>query len=171
MRQVADITNPLELALVAFTIVVQGPIAEELLVRGILLRGFAVHWGNAAGVAVSALVFAALHMNLVQGALGIVTGTVFALAVLRTGSLGPGILMHVAINANALVAVALTGMPAADDPPEILPLGVALGFGAVGVALVRFGFQGLPSEPHRLADLWNLPPRRVAAGDPADPTA
>jgi membrane protease YdiL (CAAX protease family) len=158
MREVASLGDPLDLALVGFAIVVFGPIAEELLLRGIVLRGFAVNWGVAAGVAVNALLFAVLHLNPVQGMLGIVTGTVFALAVLRTGSLGPGMLMHVVINANALVAVLAAGGPSAEDAAESPPLVLVIALGAIGLALVRFGLRQLPRDPARLARLWGLPP-------------
>jgi membrane protease YdiL (CAAX protease family) len=158
MREVATARDPLEMGLVAFTIVVFGPLAEELVLRGIVLRGFAVNWGVPAGIAVNALLFAVLHLNPVQGTLGIVTGTVFGLAVVRTGSLGPGMLMHMVINANATVAVLAAGGASVEDVPESPPLALVLLFGAIGVALVRFGLRRLPRDPERLARLWELPP-------------
>jgi membrane protease YdiL (CAAX protease family) len=156
MREVATMRGPLEIALVAFAIVIFGPIAEELLLRGIVLRGFARNWGVPAGVLMSALLFAVLHMNPVQGMLGIVTGVVFALAVVRTGSLGPGILMHIMINGNAMLAVLAAGGPSVEDVPESPALAFVIVTGAIGVGLVQLGFRQLPRDPARLERLWDM---------------
>jgi hypothetical protein len=53
--------------------------------------------------------------------------------------------------------VLAAGQPSVEDVPESPPLGLVLLFGALGVALVRFGLRRLPRDSERLARLWELP--------------
>ena len=46
--------------------VVFAPILEEVFFRGILLKDMSISWGPRTGIIISALIFAALHFNMVQ---------------------------------------------------------------------------------------------------------
>jgi sodium transport system permease protein len=73
-------------------------IAEELLFRGLVLQAFRSLSGHRGAVVVSALVFAAFHMNVhrffPQAGFGLMAGFL----VLRTGSLWPAVVAHVVHN-------------------------------------------------------------------------
>jgi hypothetical protein len=99
-------------------IVLVAPLAEEILFRHVLLRRFAVAGRASAGVAVTSLLFAAMHEP-VPGAAGVVPwlaalllyaamGAGFAVIYLRTGRLGAAVVAHAACNAAALALAAFS---------------------------------------------------------------
>ncbi len=81
---------------------VGGPIAEELFFRGLLYRYLRVRLGVVMGLAVSALLFSALHANLLAlvpvFALGLLLGWVYE----KTGTLLAPMSIHIAHNASML---------------------------------------------------------------------
>lgn len=97
-------------------VVVVGPFAEELLMRHVLLRRFAVAGHGAIGLVLTSVAFALLHEPVPSGAgiaawlggLAMYTGmgAAFAAVYLRTGRLGATFLAHAACNAMALVVAA-----------------------------------------------------------------
>ena len=94
-------------------IVIVAPAAEELLFRHVLLRRFVVAGRTTLGLAITALVFAALHEPVpgdagiggwvaavaLFAALGVGVGGVYV----RTGRLGAAIAAHAACNLAALL--------------------------------------------------------------------
>lgn len=79
------------------------PLLEELLHRGVVygrLRRMMKMWP---AVIVSALVFAALHFNVVQFTYAFLLGIVFALFVEKTGHIYPAVLAHVVANGIAVI--------------------------------------------------------------------
>ena len=79
------------------------PLLEELLHRGVVygrLRRMMNMWP---AVIVSALVFAALHFNIVQFTYAFLLGIVFALFVEKTGQIYPAVLGHVLANCIAVI--------------------------------------------------------------------
>lgn len=79
------------------------PILEELLHRGVVygrLRRMMRMWP---AVILSALVFAALHFNIVQFTYAFLLGIVFALFVEKTGHIYPAILAHIVTNGIAVI--------------------------------------------------------------------
>ena len=79
------------------------PILEELLHRGVVygrLRRMMSMWP---AVILSALVFAALHFNIVQFTYAFLLGIVFALFVEKTGHIYPAILAHIVANGIAVI--------------------------------------------------------------------
>lgn len=100
---------------VALAAVAVAPVVEELLFRGLVLRGLMLRLGFWPAAVVSSALFGLLHaQGLSVEALPLVVATgVFGvgLCVLarRTGRLGPGILVHALRNAVAIGAVVLTG--------------------------------------------------------------
>jgi membrane protease YdiL (CAAX protease family) len=80
-------------------------VCEEVLVRGAIARGLAGRFGPAAAVLLSSGYFALLHLSLARALPTLVLGALLAIAVLRTGSVLPGILIH-ALNNTAAVLLA-----------------------------------------------------------------
>ena len=78
LEEVLNGRSSLALLLLAFTATVLAPLFEELLFRGVLLPVVGARWGIAAGIGVSALVFALAHLSLSEAppllALGIGLG-------------------------------------------------------------------------------------------------
>lgn len=97
-------------------IVAVGPFAEELLLRHVLLRRFALAGFGGIGLVLTSVAFALLHEPLPTeagvaawlGGLAMYTGmgAAFALVYLRTGRLRAAFLAHAACNAVALVVAA-----------------------------------------------------------------
>lgn len=90
------------------------PVLEELLFRGLVLRGLMLRIGFWPAAAVSSAVFGLLHATAADasGLLVVLTisvlGVGLCLLARRTGRLGPGIGVHALHNAVAVAAVALT---------------------------------------------------------------
>jgi membrane protease YdiL (CAAX protease family) len=99
----------LERVAVVIALVVLAPISEELVFRGVLLRGLATRYGMKAAVFGSSVAFALLHLldpNLLPAmpvflALGVALGY----SVSRTGRLGRAIAFHAGFNLVTVVAV------------------------------------------------------------------
>ena len=97
-------------------VVVVGPFAEELLMRHVLLRRFALAGRGAVGIVLTSLAFALLHEPTPSGAgiaawlggLGMYTGmgAAFAAVYLHTGRFRATFLAHAACNATALLVAA-----------------------------------------------------------------
>ena len=81
------------------------PVAEELLCRGAILGTLLLMMPRRPWVCivVSALIFGLLHMNPVQIVFGSLYGLLLGWLAWRTGSLLPGIIVHVANNATVMM--------------------------------------------------------------------
>ena len=97
--------SPAERLVVAIGVVVAAPVAEELLFRGVLLRGLAQSMSDRAAVVLSGVVFAATHFQLVQFPGLLVIGLVLAWLAVRTGGLAAPIWAHVGFNATTVVVL------------------------------------------------------------------
>lgn len=95
------VTQALKLAL---SVVIAAPVCEELLFRGVLLRGMHRAHGSAMAVGLSAAYFGLAHAGLITSVLpAALAGLVLGWLTLRTGSIVPAIAMHAAINAVPVV--------------------------------------------------------------------
>jgi membrane protease YdiL (CAAX protease family) len=81
-------------------------IAEELLFRGLLMRSLARSAGVAVGIGVSALLFGALHADLVQGCAAAVLGLYLGTVAFASGSTRTSMACHIANNLAAVLAAA-----------------------------------------------------------------
>jgi len=102
--------TPLQLLLAILAAVVMAPVAEELLFRGLLHRGLRVRLTIVPATAISSVLFAVIHVEVVLSQpLALVgltlAGAVMALAYERTGSLVVPVVIHAVYNALTLVAV------------------------------------------------------------------
>ncbi len=84
-----------------FGMLIVAPITEELLFRGWMLRGFRAHYSTRTAVLLSSVMFAAVHWGLPQMTLAFLVGIFNAWLVIRTQSIVPAIVAHLAINATA----------------------------------------------------------------------
>lgn len=89
-------------------LVVVAPLTEEVLFRGLILRGFALRYSTRRAIWLSALLFAGFHLNPWQFIGALTAGVVFAWWVIRTGSLIPVLVCH-ALNNAMPVVVAQSG--------------------------------------------------------------
>ncbi|MBA2563984.1 MAG: CPBP family intramembrane metalloprotease [Gemmatimonadetes bacterium] len=166
-----EVRNGVEFLLLAVTVGVAAPLMEELMIRGVLLRGLATSWGAVGGVLWSALFFAVIHLNPLQAAPAFVNGAVWGLVLLRTGSLGATFFLHALNNSlvflfvhmgSALESRAAGGAGAAATEPSLAGGVMAALMALAGGSLVMGALRVLPRSPERLARLWALP-----AGPPA----
>lgn len=95
---------------------VVAPVAEEVVFRGAILRrllqcrSLRGHW---TAIAITALAFAVIHGNMAQGANALLIGLLLGWLYYRTGSIVPGLAMHIAVNTCSVAVVRL--MPQAAD--------------------------------------------------------
>jgi membrane protease YdiL (CAAX protease family) len=90
-------------SLLAIGIVI--PVAEEILFRGLLFGALLKYWRTGMVITVTALLFAAMHMELIAYIPLFFLGLVLGWARLRSGSIGLPILIHSANNLLAICAL------------------------------------------------------------------
>lgn len=100
--------------LLALMTAIAAPLVEELLFRGVVFRSLdttfsnvSQKFGSYAAMAISALIFAAAHAEVLQFAGLFALGIVLSYIVKKTNRLTPSILAHVSFNGVALVALLL----------------------------------------------------------------
>ncbi len=126
-----------------FLLIIVAPVTEELLFRGIILRGFLRRLPVMKAVALSAVLFGLFHVNPWQ-----ITGAIFIGSILgwwyaQTGSLLPCLLGHASFNLLPLVAMfalpPIPGFTAIETGLQFHPLALDM----LGLALTGFGIQRL----------------------------
>ncbi|HEU5071707.1 MAG TPA: type II CAAX endopeptidase family protein [Verrucomicrobiae bacterium] len=88
-----------------FTIVIVAPVMEELLFRGLILRGLLGRFRPWTAVLMSAMLFGLMHVNPWQMVPTFFLGWVFGWFYLRTGSLWPCVAAHALNNLLFLVVI------------------------------------------------------------------
>lgn len=92
------------------------PVVEEMLFRGIILRGFLRRYGRAQAIWASAALFGMAHLNIYQFGAGLLLGAVSGWLYARSRSLVPCIALHASYNtALNLLANYASGN---DDPTQ-----------------------------------------------------
>lgn len=89
-------------------LVVFAPIAEELLFRGIILRGFLKNYKPATAVIVTAVMFGVFHLNIPQGITATILGMALGFIFLKTGSLWVCMFFHALNNGLSTALYYLT---------------------------------------------------------------
>lgn len=87
----------------ALSIVVVAPVVEELVFRGLLLRGLLRRHSPTLAASVTAVVFALYHLDPWQAAAAFPLGLGLAWLTIASGSVLPAILAHVLLNAASLL--------------------------------------------------------------------
>jgi len=95
------ISGPLALVVIA-------PLTEELIFRGLILRGLLARTNPRRAIVISALLFALIHVNPWQFPIALGTGLIFGWAYFRTGSLVLCMAGHALHNSISLLG---TGLP------------------------------------------------------------
>ncbi len=107
-RALADSAQGWGLIVFVIMVVIVAPIAEELFFRGLVQGQLAKLIGPIGAIVVSALIFGAIHFQLVQFPALFAFGVVLAYLFHRYDRLGPAIVAHMAFNgATVLVLIAL----------------------------------------------------------------
>jgi len=83
------------------SVCVLAPMLEEMLFRGVVLRGFLGHYPPGLAIGYSALLFGAAHLNIYQFCWAFVMGCMAGVLYARSRSLIPCIALHAALNAGA----------------------------------------------------------------------
>jgi hypothetical protein len=123
------------LALSLLGLAVAPGLAEELLCRGLLLRTFLRRIGPPAAIALSAAVFALLHLDLAQSAGAFLLGLYLGAVAWLGASVRPAIACHLLNNAVAVGSSAQGLVP--DPSGGGAVLGAALALGALAAAWRR----------------------------------
>ncbi len=111
--------NPLDAVVSVAVIALLPALAEELVMRGVLLTSLAVRLGAVLSVVVTAALFAVIHDPL-RLLFAFVLGLVFGLVRLRTGSLWPSVVVHATLNTLTFLIAPLVDDPSQPYTPEPL---------------------------------------------------
>jgi uncharacterized protein len=124
-----------------FLLVLVAPITEEVMFRGLILRGFLQRFSPARAFVLSAILFGATHLNPWQFVTGLVMGVIFAWWYARTRSLIPSLLGHALGNAAVVghqsLGFEVRGFNAADS--LAVPVLQPLWFDTLGVLFLVAG--------------------------------
>ncbi len=117
------------------------PVLEEMLFRGIILRGFLQQYPRRYAILGSAALFGMAHLNLYQFAVGLGMGLVLGWLYERARSLWPCMLLHAAYNSTGLWLT--LGASDADGAAQSLPADYWIGafvLAFAGTARLRRAF-------------------------------
>lgn len=114
-------------------LVIVAPFTEEILFRGQFLRGFLGRYGPGQAIALSALLFSAVHLNPVQIPATFMLGVLSGFLYLRTRSIWPSIFAHM-VN-NSFPAIAVIGASRAKQAAKATELSVAGALGLIALGL------------------------------------
>ncbi len=119
-------------------------LVEEFAVRGVIMQSLR-KYGDILAIAVSAVLFALLHGNMVQAPFALVLGCVLGWLVIVTDSLWTGILIHFMNNSYAVIM-----NTAMEFLPEHIYVIVFLLINAVGVVLGVMAFFRIDNKYKRM---------------------
>lgn len=97
--------GPLGVALLVLIVGIGAPIVEEVFYRGLFLSALERAMSPLAALALSSVVFGAVHLQPLQFPALVMFGAVAALLVQRTGRLGPAVAAHVGFNMTTVVVL------------------------------------------------------------------
>jgi hypothetical protein len=99
--------DPASRVLLVLVVAIGAPIAEEIFFRGFLQRGLMAWVPAPAAIAVSSLLFAVTHFQLLQFPALAAFGAVLGVLAYRTGRLGPSIATHMGFNTVTVILLLL----------------------------------------------------------------
>jgi len=127
-------------------VVFVAPLTEEPLCRGLVLGGLLERYPKWKAILFSALIFAIMHLNPWQFFPPLMIGLLYGWVVAETGSLWLPILGHLLNNATYTLGTKFS-VPSFGGEARLLPWWMwlaGLALGALGVALLRRGFEPNP---------------------------
>lgn len=95
-------TSPYELIPALLALVVLPAVAEELLFRGLVVRSYE-KWGTKSAIAISAVFFSILHLDIINVVATLLMGILLAYVVVKTDSILSGVLLHFVNNLTATI--------------------------------------------------------------------
>lgn len=109
-RELTDLaTTPLDVVLLVLIIAIGAPLVEELFFRGLLMRSLQRRFGPWPAMIGSSLIFAGVHLQLLQFPALFMFGMVAAWLTMRSGRLGPAIWAHIGFNSITVIALLVAG--------------------------------------------------------------
>ena len=161
MSDLLDTNDPGAIAFAFFAIAIAVPVIEELLVRGLILRLIIHRWGRTVGVLGSAAIFAILHWSW-QAPFAFLSGVLWAVAFLITGSFAVPIALHMMQNSAAFLVFQLARLGSGEPTPDVAPplaLGIVIAAiaAALGASLIVRAMRRLPRNPGAAAAALALP--------------
>jgi membrane protease YdiL (CAAX protease family) len=123
---------------VLLVLIALGPaLTEELMFRGLIGHGLIARWGLLRGVAITSILFGAMHLNPAQGLAVIPLGVAMHGVYLATRSIWAPVALHFMNNGFAVLALKygpqIVGKELAKDDPEFSPVLFAMSASAVAV--------------------------------------
>lgn len=108
-------TQTVYLILFLMYVCLVGPILEEIIFRGFILKSMQ-RYGNLTAIIVSAILFSMFHLNLVQFVNPVLMGIILAFIAIKSNSIVPSIIVHIFNNTITfmLAAISLFNMPIVD---------------------------------------------------------
>lgn len=138
LRRLVRVRSLGDAVAVSIAVVAIPAVSEELFFRGLLLPALGRRYGRGVGLALSALLFGAMHVMPVAIVYATVAGLVLGLVRLRTGSVLVPIAMHGAFNAVPVLLSAelarVEGFNTEHAGVDHLPLALTLGGALVTLA-------------------------------------
>lgn len=154
-----DLGDIVEIAwLGPFLAVVIAPVTEEIVFRGLILRGLLGRWRPVAAVLFSSALFALVHFNPAQAPVALLLGLLTGWLYVLTRSLGLCILAHALNNAASYLTwfpFEVTGFNAVTEAEG--PVFHPWWFNGIGLAFVALGIWGVRRLTPPAAS-WLLPP-------------
>lgn len=86
-----------------------GPILEEIIFRGFILKSMQ-KYGNLTAMLVSSILFSMFHLNLVQFINPVLMGIVLAFIAIKSKSIFPSMIAHIFNNTMAFIATGITSL-------------------------------------------------------------
>lgn len=128
-------------------IAIVAPIVEEILFRGILLKGFLKHYSVRKSIVVSALLFGIIHMNPWQFSGAFIHGIFYGWWFYKTRSLIPCILGHALNNSLSFIIIHLLGLEIPGYTVNYVDVNFQpIWFNALGIILFTAGLIWLIKE-------------------------
>lgn len=117
-------------------IVVLAPIFEELLFRGVILRGFLKNYGPMTSVIMTAVLFGVFHFNPIQSITAAILGLALGWMFIKTGSLWVCMLFHALYNGFSTLIYYITSSGNISDMTLVLIMVPAVILGAAAAFLL-----------------------------------
>jgi membrane protease YdiL (CAAX protease family) len=144
-RLFADMTGSGLASLIGVVLV--APVVEELLFRGVILRGLLQRYQPRRAIIISAVIFGAAHLNLYQFIGASMMGLLLGWLYLRFDSTLPCILLHGFFNAAAMATADMAGGPDASFLDEVSPLAWVAALPAALAGAIALGYLARRASP------------------------